>query len=78
MAIEIANRITVDEQVRFGKPVIQGTRVPISVVVGQAAAGLTHDQIAQEYGIGVEDVRAALEYAQAVLEQETVRVNAKT
>ena len=74
MPVKIADRITVDEGVRFGKPVIKGTRVPVSVVVGQAAAGLTHSEIAQEYGIGVEDVRAALGYAQAVLEQETVRL----
>jgi len=75
MAIEIAPRITVDKEVRFGKPVIKGTRVPVSLIVGQAAAGLTHDQIAAEYGIGVEDVRDALGYAQAVLEQETVRIS---
>lgn len=78
MATEIANRITVDESVRFGKPVIKGTRVPVSVVVGQAAAGLTHDEIAREYGITAEDVRAALEYAQAIVAQEVVAVPAKT
>ena len=30
---EIAPRITVDEKVRFGKPVIAGTRVPVDLVV---------------------------------------------
>lgn len=34
MTIEIAERITIDETVRFGKPVIKGTRVPVSVIVG--------------------------------------------
>ncbi len=77
MTIEIANRITVDEQVRFGKPVIKGSRVPVSLIVGQAATGLSHEAIAEDYGITVEDVRAALEYAQAVLEQETVRISGK-
>ena len=74
MAIEIAERITVDEGVRFGKPVIKGTRVPVTVVVGQAAAGMTHQQIADEYGISVDDVRAALEYAHRVLAQEEVGI----
>jgi uncharacterized protein (DUF433 family) len=78
MAIEIADRITVDQAVRFGKPVIKGTRVPVSVIVGQAAAGLTHQQIADEYGVAVDDVRAALRYAQAIVEQEVVAVPAKT
>ena len=34
---EIAPRIVVDEQVRFGKPVIEGTRVPVDLVVGKLA-----------------------------------------
>ena len=78
MAVEIANRITVDQSVRFGKPVIKGTRVPVSAIVGQAAAGLSHQEIADEYGITADDVRAALEYAQAIVEQEVVAVPVKT
>ena len=77
MAVEIADRITVDATVRFGKPVIKGTRVSVSVIVGQAAAGMTHHEIAHEYSIGVEDVQAALRYAHAVLEQEDVGILAK-
>jgi len=34
---EIAPRIVVDEKVRFGKPVIAGTRVPVDLVVGKVA-----------------------------------------
>lgn len=78
MAIEIADRITVDAAVRFGKPVIQGTRVPVSVIVGQAASSMTQEEIAEEYGITVEDVRAALRYAHAVLDQEAVGILAKS
>ncbi len=69
----IAPRITVDPQVRFGKPVIEGTRVPASVVVGAVAAGDSWKEIAQEYGIAEEDIRAALAYAANRLEEETVR-----
>ena len=72
MPIEIADRITVDSAVRFGKPVIKGTRVPVSVIVGQAAAGKAQEAIAEEYAVGVDDVRAALAYAHAILDQETV------
>jgi len=69
----IAPRITVDPQIRFGKPVIEGTRVPVSVVVGAVAAGDSWREIAQEYGIAEEDIRAALAYAANRLEEETVR-----
>ncbi len=30
--IGIANRITIDEKIGFGKPVIKGTRVPVDLI----------------------------------------------
>ncbi|MCX5636891.1 MAG: DUF433 domain-containing protein [Planctomycetota bacterium] len=39
--MEIAPRITVDEKIRFGKPVIKGTRVPVDLVLGKLAGGMT-------------------------------------
>lgn len=71
---QIAPRITVDSDVRFGKPVIEGTRVPVSIVVGAVAAGDTPEEVAREYGISVEDVRATLSYAARRLEEEEIRV----
>ena len=35
VAIQLARRIVADPKVRFGKPVIEGTRVPVSLVVGK-------------------------------------------
>ena len=72
----IAPRVAVDPQIRFGKPVIQGTRVPVSVVVGAVASGDSWEEIAREYGINEEDIRAALAYAASRLEEETVRAPA--
>jgi uncharacterized protein (DUF433 family) len=69
----IAPRVAVDPLIRFGKPVIQGTRVPVSVVVGAVASGDSWEEIAREYGINEEDIRAALAYAASRLEEETVR-----
>ena len=70
--IEIAPRISVDPTIRFGRPVIRGTRVPVDIVVGQRAAGLTTEQVAEEYGISREDVLAALAYAAERLASEQV------
>ena len=74
MAVEIAPRITVDPAVRFGKPVIQGTRVPVDLVVAKLAGGMTAKAIAKEYGITLEAIQAALSYAAKVLEAEEIRV----
>lgn len=69
----IAPRIAADPQVHSGKPVIEGTRVPVSVVVGAVAAGDSIEEVAREYDVTPEDVRAALGYAAKLLEDETVR-----
>jgi uncharacterized protein (DUF433 family) len=33
--MEIAPKIVVDEKIRFGKPVIKGTRVPVYLILGK-------------------------------------------
>lgn len=71
--IEIAPRIVVDERVRFGKPVIRGTRVPVDVLIGKLASGMTVEEVAVEYGVEREDVLAALAYAADTLAQEQLR-----
>ncbi len=71
---EIAPRIVVDSDVRFGKPVIRGTRVPVDLVVGKVAGGMPIDDVAVEYEIAREDVLAALAYAAKTVAEEQVRL----
>lgn len=61
--MEIAHRITVDEKVRFGKPVIKGTRVPIDLIIGKLAGGMTYEEVIAEHDLTREDILAALDYA---------------
>ena len=63
MSVEIAPRITVDPTVCFGKPVVQGTRVPVALVIGKLAGGVSHQELISEYEITEEDIRAVLDYA---------------
>jgi uncharacterized protein (DUF433 family) len=70
---EIAPRIVVDPDVRFGKPVIKGTRVPVDLVVGKLAAGMTIEAVAEEYGLTREDVLASLSYAARTLAEDQIR-----
>jgi uncharacterized protein (DUF433 family) len=73
MLLQIAPRIVVDPEVRFGRPVIEGTRAPVERIVGKLAGGMTAQEVADEYGIALEDVRAALSYAASVLATEEIR-----
>ena len=70
--VELASGITVDPSVRFGKPVIRGTRVPVDTVVGRVASGMNVKDIAQEYGITEKDVYNALHYAALRLAEEQI------
>ncbi len=74
--VQIATGISADPAVRFGRPVITGTRVPVDAVVARVGSGMTVEAVADEYGIRPEDVRNALQYAAHVLSQETVWVSA--
>jgi len=74
MAVQIAPRVVVDPAVRFGKPVIQGTRVPVELVIAKLAGGMKGEEIVEEYGITQEDIQAALSYAASMLAAEEVRV----
>jgi uncharacterized protein (DUF433 family) len=47
--------------------------VPVSIIVGAVAAGDSVEEVAKEYAIAAQDVRAAPSYAAKLLEGETVR-----
>lgn len=60
---QIFSHIAADAGVLGGQPVIEGTTVPVSLLVSQVAAGKSLDEVARVYRVTVEEVRAALEYA---------------
>ena len=70
---ELAPRVTVDERVAFGKPVIRGTRVPVALILGKLAGGMTFIELSQEYALETEDILAALSYASHLVDEEQVR-----
>ncbi|RLE09268.1 DUF433 domain-containing protein [Candidatus Aerophobetes bacterium] len=72
--MEIAPRISVDEKIRFGKPVISGTRVPVDLIIGKLAGGMTYEEVMAEYEITREDILAALDYAAKILSNEEIKV----
>ena len=57
------DRISLDPRVCHGKPCIKGTRVMVSVVIDNLAAGESPEFIKQGYHIEEEDIQAALHYA---------------
>ena len=66
------NRIVINPEIQHGKPVIRGTRVPITRIIGGLAGGMTNEEIMGEYDVTEEDIRAALSYAAELIDSEVL------
>ncbi len=60
--MNVQDRIILDPAILGGKPIIRGTRIPVTIVVGSLAGGMTFQDIQREYDITADDIRAALKY----------------
>ena len=67
-------RITVNPDIHFGKPCIEGTRIPVQDVVELIAEGLSFEQVITDYypDISRDDIRACLRYAAALVAAEDI------
>lgn len=69
------DRITINPQVLHGQPCIRGLRMPVYLVVGFVAAGMTTAKIIEEYpDLEPDDIRAALEYAAYLTSEESIPI----
>jgi uncharacterized protein (DUF433 family) len=70
-------RIIVDPQIHFGKPVIKGTRITVQNVLELLNEGLTFNKIIQDYypDLKEDDIRACLQYAIALVAAEDIHIS---
>lgn len=67
------DRISVTPDICHGKPCIRGTRIAISEILDNLAAGESEADILENYpGLAPEDIRAALSYAAELASERTV------
>lgn len=69
--MNIHPRILIDAAVCGGRPVIRGTRVPVAIVVGGLAGGMSMEDVARECDLVIEDIRAALMFASERIDEES-------
>lgn len=67
-AMEIFPGISMNPNIRFGKPCLTGTRLDVATVVGALAAGESFEAVQEAYAITREQILAALRYAAHVAE----------
>lgn len=67
---EIFPGISMDPDVRFGKPCIAGTRVDVATIIGALAEGEGVAAVSKEYNLTEAQIRTALRYAAHVAEHQ--------
>jgi uncharacterized protein (DUF433 family) len=66
-------RIEIDPRRCGGSPLIRGTRIPVAVIIDQLASGETWDSLLKGYPeLTVDDIRAALLFAKASIENSEI------
>lgn len=67
-------RISVNPDIYGGKPCIKGTRIAVYMILDLIEDGLSFEEIIRDYypHITVEDIKACLEYAKAIIESEEI------
>jgi uncharacterized protein (DUF433 family) len=61
---EYSSLITINPEIRFGKPCIKGTRIAVVDILQWLASGMTHEEILIDYpSLKEVHIRAALAFA---------------
>ena len=67
------DRIVIEPDIHHGDACIKGTRIPVTMIVGSLADGMSHQEIIENYPqLTAADIQAALAYAAEVMRQEVV------
>jgi len=67
----MSERISINPAVCHGKPVVLGTRVMVSTILGALAGGDTIQMVLEDYpNLSEADIHAALEFAKTLTEYQ--------
>ncbi len=72
------DRIITDPDILVGKPVVKGTRISVELVVDYLAQNPNLEELFADYPrLTIEDVKACLAYAHAVMEEQQEKTGSK-
>jgi len=67
--------ITINPRICNGKPVLKGTRIPLTVILDQLAAGCSFDDLLRKYPeLSREQIQAVLAYCHEVIERTEIEM----
>ena len=72
---QLLQRISIDPNICFGKPCIQGTRIWVSLILDFLANGMNIAEIIKEYPeLTEEDIRACIAYGAEMSRERYVEI----
>jgi uncharacterized protein (DUF433 family) len=74
----LMKKIIIEQKIRHGKPIIEGTRITVEEVIGMLESGMTYKEIQEEYGLTKEDVLAVIRYLASLVRGEQINQIQKT
>jgi len=69
--LAVNERLVIDPKICHGKPVIRGTRTPVTVVLDALAGGDSFETLMEDYRITIEDIRACVAFASQEIGQQS-------
>jgi len=73
MLLEISTGIIVDPDIKGGKPVIKGTRIPVSLVLDKLSLGISFEELINEYGLEKDQILNTIRYAAKLISEEEIK-----
>ncbi len=71
--MDLSERITTNSTICHGKACIRGTRIMVSIILDNLAAGVSEDEIFKSYpALKKEDIQAAIAYAAELARERVV------
>ncbi len=72
---ELLDRISIDPRICHGKPCIRGTRIFVSIILDNLAAGIAEAELLAAYPpLTAQDIQAALVYAAELARERWVPI----
>jgi uncharacterized protein (DUF433 family) len=69
----LLSRIVAEPAIFGGKPIVRGMRISVEMILGLLALGESWDNLLDDYpDLEVDDIRACLAYAHAVIANDTL------
>ena len=69
------DKITVNEEILAGKPIVKGTRLSVDFIIDLLANDWSNEDILKNYPqLTKQDIRACLEYAASIIKDENVLI----